>query len=166
MSNDLTTADKFLILDALAKKVKAGADAMKAELAESMIPGERTAVSFTLPGESGPVVLGFVTKSSPAAKWVVTDPAALLAWVKEVHPDRVEMVPQVREWFVKSLLDNAGANGAAITDDGEIIPGIDLKEGSSYALPKPEKDIADKLTRLASAGAVSFTELLALEGGR
>lgn len=163
MTETLNPAARFMLLDRLAKRVKAAADAAKAELDQDMLPGDRTGVSLLLHGE--PVVLGAVTRSKPTTKWVVTDEAALLAWVKEAHPERIEMVPQIREWYVKSLLDNAAQNGAAITDEGEIVPGIEQKTGSSYVAPKPEKDVDSLIERLAAGGAVSIPALLALEAG-
>ena len=164
MTETLNPATRFMLLDRLAKRVKTAADAAKAELDKGMLPGDRTGVSLPLNGE--PVVLGAVTRPKPTTKWVVTDEAALLAWVKEDHPERIEMVPQIREWYVKSLLDNAAANGAPITDEGEIVPGIGQKTGSSYISPKPEKDVDSLIEKLAAGGAVSIAGLLALEAGQ
>ena len=80
------------------------------------------------------------------------------------HPDKVEMIPAPKEWFVKSLLDQAAANGVAVTDAGELIPGIDQVTGTSYASAKPEKDADAKLARLVAAGVIQTAELLMIEG--
>lgn len=152
---------KFFLLDQLAKRVKAAADAAKADLEQQMMPGDRNGVSLSLGEEA--VALGAVTRTKPRPAWKVTDEAALTAWVEENHPERIERVPQVREWFVKSLLENAAANGAAITDDGEVIPGIAEVTGGSYVSAKPEKDAGEQMARLAAAGAFSVAELLQIE---
>ncbi|MNW55884.1 hypothetical protein D3C74_335720 [compost metagenome] len=73
------------------------------------------------------------------------------------------MVPVPKEWFVKSLLEQAAANDFAVTDDGEEIPGIEKVTGTSYASVKPEKDALELIRGLVASGTLDMGELLAIE---
>jgi hypothetical protein len=154
---------------ALEEQLKAKyADGVKAPdgtvLEKGMRPGERKAVVVEL--EDGTEVeLGGITRSKPTPAWKVTDPQALDAWIRENQPDVVETVTQqvVPEWFVANLLNAAKATGAAVSDGGEEIPGIALVTGSSYVAPKPSGDADQKLEELVRAGALSWSDVLAIE---
>lgn len=153
---------KFVAVDMLSKKVGGLQKALKAEAEGVLEPGDRKSVAFELDGEK--VVLGAITRSKPREAWKVKDEAALTKWIQANHPDKVQMVPVPKEWFIKSLLEQAAQNGVAVTDEGEMIPGIEVTSGTSYASVKPERDADEKLARLVQAGVLKTSELLQIEG--
>ena len=152
---------RFVLSDIITKKITAGNKENKATVEEEMLPGDRKAVAF---GEGGDaVVIAAVTRTKPRESWKVTDEAALAQWVQKNHADKVQMVPVPKEWFVKSLLEQAAANDFAVTDDGEEIPGIEKVTGTSYASVKPEKDALELIRGLVASGTLDMGELLAIE---
>ncbi|MFC9934617.1 hypothetical protein [Glutamicibacter sp. NPDC127525] len=153
---------KFMAADMLSKKVSALQKSLKADAETVLEPGDRKTVSFELDGEK--ITLGAITRTKPRTAWKVVDEGALTKWIQENHPDKIEMIPAPKEWFVKSLLDQAAANGVAVTDGGEMVPGIESREGTSYASAKPEKDADEKLARLVAGGVIQTAELLMIEG--
>lgn len=153
---------KFMAADMLSKKVSVLQKSLKADAETVLEPGDRRTVSFELDGEK--ITLGAITRTKPRTAWKVLDEGALVKWIQENHPDKVEMVPAPKEWFVKSLLDQAAANGVAVTDDGELVPGIGSVTGTSYASAKPEKDADEKLAKLVAGGVIQTAELLMIEG--
>lgn len=153
---------KFMAADMLSKKVGALQKSLKAEAESGLEPGDRKSVVFELDGEK--IMLGAITKTKPRTAWKVTNEAELGKWIQENHPDKVQMVPVPKEWFVKSLLEQAAKNDVAVTDEGELVPGIDQVTGTSYASAKPEKDADAKLARLVAAGVIQTAELLMIEG--
>lgn len=153
---------KFMAADVLSKKVSALQKSLKADAETVLEPGDRKSVSFELDGEK--ITLGAITRTKPRTAWKVLDEGALVKWIQENHPDKVEMVPAPKEWFVKSLLDQAAANGVAVTDDGELVPGIGSVIGTSYASAKPDKDADEKLAKLVAGGVIQTAELLMIEG--
>lgn len=153
---------KFMAVDMLSKKVGTLQKSLKADAETVLEPGDRKTVAFEVDGEK--VVLGAITRTKPRTAWKVVDEGALTKWIQENHPDKIEMIPAPKEWFVKSLLEQAAANGVSVTDDGELVPGIEVREGASYASAKPEKDADAKLARLVAAGVIQTSELLAIEG--
>lgn len=152
---------RFVLSDIITKKITAGNKTNKAAAEEEMLPGDRKAVAFSQGGE--PVVVAAVTRTKPREAWKVVDEAALGKWVQEHFPDKVQMIPVPKEWFIKSLLDQAAANDFAVTDDGEEIPGIDKVIGTSYASVKPEKDALETIQRLVRSGELNIGELLAID---
>lgn len=153
---------KFMAADMLSKKVSALQKSLKAEAEGELEPGDRKSVAFDLDGEK--IVLGAITRTKPREAWKVTDEASLTKWIEENHPDMVQMIPVPKEWFVKSLLAQAAAIDAPVTDAGELVPGIAKVSGVSYASAKPERDADAKLARLVAGGVIQTSELLAIEG--
>ena len=153
---------KFMAADMLSKKVSALQKSLKADAETVLEPGDRKTVSFELDGEK--ITLGAITRTKTRTAWKVLDEGALVKWIQENHPDKIEMIPSPKEWFVKSLLDQAAANGVAVTDDGELVPGIGSVTGTSYASAKPEKDADEKLAKLVAGGVIQTAELLMIEG--
>lgn len=152
---------RFVLSDIITKKITTGNKENKATVEEEMLPGDRKAVAFGEGGEA--VVIAAVTRTKPRESWKVTDEAALTQWVQQNHPDKVQMVPVPKEWFVKSLLEQAAANDFAVTDEGEEIPGIEKVTGTSYASVKPEKDALELIRGLVASGTLDMGELLAIE---
>ena len=153
---------KFFVMDALGKKVADAKKPLKAEAEKELKAGDRKTVSFDLGGEE--VVLGAITRTKPRAAWKVTNEAELTAWIAENHPDMVEQVPVPKDWYVQSLLAQAAKMDAPVTEAGELVPGIEVVTGTSYASAKPEKDMEEKLARLVAGGVIQTSELLSIEG--
>lgn len=152
---------RFVLSDIITKKITAGNKENKAAVEDEMLPGDRKAVAFGMDGEA--VVIAAVTRTKPRESWKVTDEAEFTKWVHQNHPDKVQMIPVPKEWFVKSLLEQAAANDFAVTDDGEEIPGIEKVTGTSYASVKPEKDALELIRGLVASGELNMGELLAIE---
>lgn len=153
---------KFFVIDALGKKVADAKKQLKAVAEAELKAGDRKTVSFELDGED--VVLGAITRTKPRAAWKVTNEGELLTWIQENHPDMIEQVPVPKEWYVQSLLAQASKMDAAVTEEGELVPGIEVVTGTSYASAKPEKDMDAKLALLVANGVIQTSELLAIEG--
>ena len=166
---------EYMAVYLLKKRIADLENALKAKYAEGvkdadgkviekpMRPGERKAVVVEL--EDGTEVeLGGITRSKPAPAWKVTDPKALDAWVRENQPDVVETVTQtvIPEWHISNLLNAAKSSGAAVTEDGEPIPGIEKVTGSSYVAPKPAADAETKLEDLVRTGSLTWSDVLAI----
>lgn len=106
--------------------------------------------------------IGTTKRSKPSTSAVVTDDAALLAWVKEHRPD--EIVESVSPAFLAHLKESCKRHGDAIYEaTGEIVPGIELLTGSCSYLPQAD-DAAVPLVRSRLAELISGG-LLALPSG-
>lgn len=152
---------KYFLSDVFAKMVANGNRENKVAAENELLPGDRRSVAFEKDGQ--PVILGAITRTKPRTVWKVVDEAEFTKWAVANFPDKVERVPVPKEWFVKSLLEQAAQNGVAVTDEGEEIPGIDQVTGSSYASVKPEKNAVDRIRELVQSGELSLTELLQIE---
>lgn len=165
----------------LAHKAAAGAleNALKNAAAEEY-EKERVRVTWDLPG-GGQVVTSLVHDVA-----TVTDPAALLAWVKVFRPDQVQVVEQVRPAYVGQLLkdvvphedpDDAGADpdtakpGARfcvlLPGDGVLIPGVEWIKGgglSSVAI-RNDKAAVQRMNLAAAAYAEGTGTMPGLESG-
>lgn len=173
--SELNREVEYMAVYLLKKRVAALEEQLKAKYAEGvkdadgkviekpMRPGERKAVVVELP-DGTEVELGGITRSKPTPAWKVTDPKALDAWVRENQPDAVETVTQtvVPDWHISNLLNAAKSAGAAVTEDGEEIPGIALVTGSSYVAPKPAGDAEQKLEDLVRSGSLQWSDVLAI----
>lgn len=84
------------------------------------------------------LVVGSVTYARGAASARVTDPGALLHWVKQNRPG--EVVEKVRDSYLKALLITARKEGQAVDQrTGEVIPGIEVTAGDPVLKVVPEK---------------------------
>lgn len=106
--------------------------------------------------------IGSVKRSKAKRTPVVTDEAALLAWVRENRPE--EIVESVRPAFVEYVKAQARKHGLAVYEaTGEIVPGVEMREGSPAYLPQPDPAMVSvvraKFVELISGG------LLALPSG-
>lgn len=82
--------------------------------------------------------IGSVKRSKPRRTPQVTDPAALLAWVREHRPE--ELVERVSPAFESYLKDQCRTHGAAVyAATGEIVPGVEMVEGAPSFLPRPDE---------------------------
>lgn len=123
----------------------------KAELMKELGPGDSTSARFDLDGQEIP--LGKITRTEPRPAWKIRDGEALLSWAKVNRPDLVDYVAVLDEDKSKALLKEITHKNAAVTDEGEVIPGVEWdNSGGSYVRYTPAKDMADKLSLLSRAG--------------
>lgn len=123
----------------------------KSELMKELGPGDSTSARFDLDGQEIP--LGKITRTEPRPAWKIKDAEALLSWAKTNRPDLVDYVAVLDEDKSKALLKDVAHQNAAITDEGEVIPGIEWDNtGGSYVRYTPAKDMADKLSLLSREG--------------
>jgi hypothetical protein len=102
--------------------------------------------------------LGTATLCGGKDKAKVTNEQALLEWVKEHRPDQLRQV--VEPAYIKALLKQADAEGAAADEDtGEVIPGIEIVETSSYVSVKPNELARDRMAELIhDSGLLQLTK--------
>lgn len=89
-----------------------------------MAPNER------IPGElPDGATIGAVRRTRPTRKVLITDETALLAWVQEHRPDQI--MPAIRPAFLDALRLSCKEHGMPVDKStGEVIPGMELVEGS------------------------------------
>lgn len=106
--------------------------------------------------------LGRVTvcKGKTAAK--VTDYDALTEWVTEHHPHQVVTVTSVRPAFIASLLKSAQDAGEPVDSSGEVVPGVEVFEGSPYLSTSLAHGAAEVVLAAVRSGVL---QPLALPGG-
>jgi hypothetical protein len=91
----------------------------------------------------------------------VVDEAAFLAWVERTRPD--EVVRIVRPATAKAILDAATAAGDEVPVDpvtGEVIPGVEMREGEPYLTVRPTP-----LAKELMADTLAASGILALPSG-
>jgi hypothetical protein len=117
-------------LKALLDKVKTAYDQARVDALEALSPGDRLHAALPDGADIGTVT---VVDGRTSAK--VTNPAALLEWVRVNAPDEVEQVPRVRESYVGALLSRCeNVDGAAMhAKTGELLPGVRFETGDPYA---------------------------------
>lgn len=158
---ELTQEAEYMALYLLKKVVGEAESEYKAKYTDGDIKlraGERKAVFVDTP--DGEIDLGGITRSKPNPAWKVTDEAKFTRWVEENLPAAIMYVPVVSETVKMQLLAEAKANGAAVTADGEEIPGIEQTPGTSFVAPKPSKDALDRLQALVSSGQIQWGQVL------
>lgn len=101
---------------------------------------------------------------SPDPAATVTDPKALLAWVREHHKDQVELIVQVRPAFITSLLKEMTAAGVARWCDketGELhdVPGVEMQGRASYQRMAFEKTGKAAIAEAWRAGQLALPGL-------
>jgi hypothetical protein len=136
--------------------VKAAFDDTRDQLEPLIDPDE--GVAAELPDGTR---IGTVKRSKPKVEAVVTDAAALLAWVKTNRPE--EIVETVRDAFVAYLKAQARKHGEPVYEaTGEIVPGIELRTGGSSYLPQPDPAMVEvvraKFAELIGHGLLALPE--------
>ncbi len=119
------------LADSVGERLKATRERMQAALETS----GATKLNASLPNGTK---VGTVSQSTPKPKAVVTDPDALLAWVRETSPSEVasRVVVEVRPAYLAALLAEMTAAGAATVVDsttGEVreVPGVEVRASRS-----------------------------------
>lgn len=105
--------------------------------------------------------IGSVKRSKPRLSPVVTDEHALLEWVRANRPE--ELVESVNPTFVDYLKGQAKTHGEPVyAPTGEIVPGIELREGAPSFLPQPDPQmvpvIRAKLAELIGSGLLALPQ--------
>jgi hypothetical protein len=123
-------AIRVAALKALYDKVREAYNQARADAVAALSPGDRLHAALPDGADIGTVS---VVAGKTTAK--VTNPAALLEWVKINAPDEVETVARVRESYVGALLARCeNVDGAAMhAKTGELLPGVRFDTGDPYA---------------------------------
>lgn len=127
-----TLALRALAFRLLQQRVKHADDANRAAIADDFKVKDREVVWLDLDGE--PVEVGHVRRDKGTITASVVDMGELIDWCEQNYPSEVEEyqpapVTRVRPAFLSKLLADAKANGAAITAEGEPIPGVEVAAG-------------------------------------
>jgi len=124
---DRTLAAAAVAVKVIGEYVDLVSGALRDHLEQRVRP--RETVTAVLPNGDE---VGQVGRSRPAQRVVVNDEAALLAWVQEHRPDEVITTSTIRTSFLTYLKRQATQLGHAVDEStGEIIPGIEVVEGTS-----------------------------------
>jgi hypothetical protein len=123
-------AIRVAALKALKDRVIDAYNQARVDAVAALSPGDR--LHAALPDGSD---IGTVSCSPAKTTAKVTDPPALLAWVKVNAPDELENVPRVRESYVGALLARCeNVDGQAMhAKTGELLPGVRFETGEPYA---------------------------------
>lgn len=103
--------------------------------------------------------IGTVKRSKERRTAVVTDEAALLAWVEKHRPD--EVMRSVNPAFVAALKATCKRLGEAVdVTTGEIVPGIEMTTGEPSYLPQLDPAtvpmLRKKLAELIAGGLLEL----------
>lgn len=165
---DINTAVRTLALVAAAKKQLAEVEARaKSTLAAQLRRG--TVYAHNAAG----VELGYATvpkASKPKPHIVITDEAQVFAWLTELFGDGmvetvVQLTEQGRKSFEAYVLERYEAEGCPDYFD---LPGVAVSSPPVRdPAPRftPSRNIVDLVQEMTASGELSWTEVLALEGG-
>lgn len=152
-----------VVRDGLAKADKAYREQARADFD---VPGVRD-IGVIGSGDNAQQI-GSVQLVKGRESWTVTDPDALLAWVKANRPEEVVTVEQVRPSYIGALLMQAKKDGAPVTSDGELVPGIEQRTGEPSLNVKPSEDAAQTIAQALADGRLTLADIAAplpIEGG-
>lgn len=143
----------------IADAAKARKDEIRQRLADSLDDVGADSVRAELPDGTR------VSKSTlitPNPKPVVSDEAALAAWVEAFRPD--EIVKTVRESYRRVLLDGLAStpDGTAIDPEtGEVVPGVRFATGATYVSTRFEKEGREAIVAAIRDGVIEPATVLA-----
>lgn len=151
--NPRISAGRAVVGKVVAEQLAAGNKAVRNTVEPLMEPGEK--MKATLPGG---MPIGTVQRTE-LAKSVNVNHTELLAWVRRNRPDQIEET--VSPAYVAHLTAMCKTLGAAVDETtGEIIPGVELREGTSSFRVTPSDDgreyILRKLRELADIGILDL----------
>jgi hypothetical protein len=147
-------AARAVVFQVIEQAAKARKDDAKAELSQ-LEPGD------TVAGKWDGQTLGKATKTAGRTKLVVTDEAALLAWLQKHHPTEIVVSPN--QAYLKALESTARNVGAVIDSLGEIVPGVELTHGDPYISVRKEPDAPFLVAQLLSNGRIALDGIKAIE---
>lgn len=141
-------AGVWSVIEAKAKEQK---DAAKAEL-RSLEPGD--AVQGKWHGQ--PVAKASMVQGR--TKLVVTDEHWFAEWVKNNHP--TEFIEMVNPAYLKAL-EKTAVDGVVIDSQGELVPGVEIREGDPYVSVRKADGAEDVIAELFRTGAVQLDGITA-----
>jgi hypothetical protein len=149
MSDARQAAIRVAALKALYDKVREAYNQARDDAVAALSPGDRLHAALPDGADIGTVS---VVDGKTTAK--VTNPAALLEWVKVNAPDEVETVARVRDSYVGALLARCeNVDGAAMhAKTGELLPGVAFETGDPYARVTQTHDQAEAFVNAYNAG--------------
>lgn len=129
-------AGRQLVAKILAEEVGALVKQYRDELEPKMLAREN--VAALLPDGT---VIGEVKRAKAPKSAQVVDERALLAWVEKNRPDEIEVRKTVRSSYLDALKAQAKKDGWPYDPTtGEIIPGIEVVEGTPSYRPVLDED--------------------------
>ncbi|MFI8294060.1 hypothetical protein ACIGBL_33480 [Streptomyces sp. NPDC085614] len=166
------TATRVAILDTLATRVatelKAAKQELQAGLKDAKAETGTQQISVDLAGRD----IGKATLVQPKAAAVVTDPDALLAWVRTVAATEIttRLVTEVRPAWVANLLKQLTATGTAEwadPDTGVIhdVPGVTMQGRAAHVRLTIPNDGKQAIATAWQSGALTALVLPELEAG-
>jgi hypothetical protein len=144
-------AGVWQVIEQRAKELK---DQAKAELSTLEI-------GDTVAGKYQGQTVAKATLTKGRAKLYVTDESKLLEWLRANAP--TEIVESINPAYLKKLEDRAKTFGAAVDDGGEVVPGVELVDGSPYVSVRKEKDAPFIVAQLLSSGRLSLDGVREIE---
>jgi hypothetical protein len=136
-------------LKTLADDIEAAIRDGRAELKQAMLAAGIKTLSARLPDGTEVATLTLAGGGTAAR---VADPGKFLAWVQETHPSETEVI--VRPGYAEQLLRHMTAAGRAVDPGtGEVVPGIEFRQGEPYITPsfargaRPGRDLIRKAWR-------------------
>lgn len=103
--------------------------------------------------------IGSVARKAPAVTWVVVDEPAFREWVRATHPDEIQVKETVADTYVTAVKLRCKELGAAVTKDGEPIPGLEQVVRSANLDVTPARDAAATIARAVAEGRFSLDRL-------
>lgn len=151
--NPRISAGRAVVGKVVAEQLSAGNKAVRNLVEPLMEPGEK--MKATLPGG---MPIGTVQRTE-VSNTVTVNPTELLAWVRKHRPDQIE--EQVSPAYLAHLQEICRKHGVAVDETtGEIIPGVELREGSSSFRVTPSKEgreyVLQKLRELSDIGILDL----------
>lgn len=151
--NPRVSAGRAVVGKVVAEQLAAGNKEVRSLVEPLMEPGEK--MKATLPGG---MPIGTVQRTE-VAKSVSINHTELLAWVRKNRPDQIE--EQVSPTYVAHLQEMCRKHGVAVDETtGEIIPGVELRDGSSSFRVTPSTEgrayILQKLRELRDIGILDL----------
>lgn len=156
-----TRLTRLAALKALLDVVKARYDAERASVTVTMLKDGVQQQRALLDGE--PIGSASVTAAKTEA--VVVDHRAFLAYVKEAEPSAVVVTETVAEGYASALLSHMTEHGGqAVTQDGEVIPGVGLRTRDAYVSMRGVD--SDKVIEALASKRLGFEQLKLTDGGK
>lgn len=154
---DRLRAGRAVVARIISDQVRTLTDDLRAEIEPTLRP--RETITAELPDGTE---IGTVGRSKASQRPTVTDPDALLAWVREHRPD--EIAESVKPAYVRHLEATCRKYGHAVDEaTGEVIPGVEMVTGSASYRPAPSEE--GRAAVLARLGEILGGTVPALPGG-
>jgi len=152
------TALTVAVLKVLADEIAAQLQVAKAATETGFKTTETTQAIPQLADGTKVATVSYAGDGGRAAS--VTDPNALLAWVKANHPDEVEEV--VRTGYLQKLVKEAKAAGRPVDPmTGERVPGISVGPSSPYVSVRFKPGGQEAIVAAWRSGELTAIELVA-----